>query len=311
MSTLQQALIMSRNTGSAWSKKTASGARAWSGITISTDGQKIAACVSGGYIYTSANGGSTFTERTSPGSRPWVAISASSDGVKIFALSEDGYSYTSSDSGASWTAGFSGYAGGWAACASSANGTYILAVAMWDGVDNSYPTASVDSGANWTAYSGGGNGMWTCAAISSNGQKMVIADYNTGTVKRSTSGGASWSTLSLTSDYFLSMDCSDDGEAILLCGNSGTQVSTDGGANWSFLTPGIAAGWVACSADAGAIIGANYYGLIVATSPDAGVFWAEQTVGDSGYTSQKHVAISSDGAYFAVAVDGGYIYTAS
>jgi len=36
-----------------WTEQTSSGSRSWRGITSSSDGTKLAATVSGGYVYTS------------------------------------------------------------------------------------------------------------------------------------------------------------------------------------------------------------------------------------------------------------------
>ncbi|MCA9301739.1 exo-alpha-sialidase, partial [Candidatus Saccharibacteria bacterium] len=78
----------------------------WYSITSSSDGTKLAAVVSGGYIYTSTNSGVTWTEATSAGSRAWSSITSSSDGTKLAATIggyDDDYIYTSTDSGATWT----------------------------------------------------------------------------------------------------------------------------------------------------------------------------------------------------------------
>jgi len=61
-------------------------AQPWQSIAISSDGKKLAACVGGGYIYTSMDGGTSWTEQTNAESRNWRSIAMSSDGNKIGAV---------------------------------------------------------------------------------------------------------------------------------------------------------------------------------------------------------------------------------
>ena len=82
----------------------------WQSIASSSDGSKLAAVVSGGFIYTSSDSGATWTEQTAAGSRYWQSIASSSDGTKLAAVESEwngtnyvGSVYTSSDSGATWT----------------------------------------------------------------------------------------------------------------------------------------------------------------------------------------------------------------
>ena len=58
----------------------------WQSIASSSDGTKLAAVVSGGFIYTSSDSGATWTERTAAGSRNWSSIASSSDGTKLAAV---------------------------------------------------------------------------------------------------------------------------------------------------------------------------------------------------------------------------------
>ena len=74
----------------------------WRSITSSSDGSKLAAVVSYGYIYTSSDSGATWIERSSYGYLNWQSITSSADGSKLAAIVSYGYIYTSSDSGVSW-----------------------------------------------------------------------------------------------------------------------------------------------------------------------------------------------------------------
>ena len=81
--------------GNNWTARTSSGSRSWQAIVCSSDGQRIAAAVSGGYIYTSADGGATWTERTGAGSRYWYGVASSADMSLIAACANGNYIYTS------------------------------------------------------------------------------------------------------------------------------------------------------------------------------------------------------------------------
>ena len=81
--------------GSTWTERTSAGSRDWRAIACSSDGQRIAAAVSGGYIYTSADGGATWTERTSAGSRSWYGAASSADMLLIATCASGNYIYTS------------------------------------------------------------------------------------------------------------------------------------------------------------------------------------------------------------------------
>jgi hypothetical protein len=63
-------------------------------VASSSDGSKLVAVVSGGYIYTSANSGTTWTQTGTQQS--WSGVASSSDGSKLVAVVIGGYIYTSS-----------------------------------------------------------------------------------------------------------------------------------------------------------------------------------------------------------------------
>ena len=104
-----------------WSTWTArDSARNWQSITISADGQKMAAVVDNGNIYTSSDSGVTWTSRASV--QPWRGIASSADGTKLVAVAGDSGGavpaniFTSTDSGVTWNPGMStGWVavGGW------------------------------------------------------------------------------------------------------------------------------------------------------------------------------------------------------
>ncbi len=96
----------SSNSGVTWTKQLNSDERSWSGITISSNGTKIAVTSGGmsnlGYIFTSTDSGVTWTQRTSAGNLKWMDIASSSDGNTLIATTFNGYMYLSRDSGNTW-----------------------------------------------------------------------------------------------------------------------------------------------------------------------------------------------------------------
>jgi photosystem II stability/assembly factor-like uncharacterized protein len=72
------------------------------GACCSIDGQKLAATVFGGYVYTSTNAGVNWLQRLSV--RNWRSIRSSSDGTILVTCVLGGYIYTSTDSGLTWIA---------------------------------------------------------------------------------------------------------------------------------------------------------------------------------------------------------------
>eukprot|EP00935_MAST-01C_sp_MAST-1C-sp1_P000969 g969.t1 len=74
----------SADSGGTWTEDTSVGAtKSWYSITMSADGTKQAAVVSGGNIWTSADSGGTWTEDTSIGTtKDWTSITMSADGTK-------------------------------------------------------------------------------------------------------------------------------------------------------------------------------------------------------------------------------------
>jgi hypothetical protein len=159
-----------------WSQVASS--RGWQSITSSSDGTKLAAAASGGYIWTSTDSGATWIQRTASGIRIWLSITSSSDGTKLAAVAYDGggysgYIYTSTDSGASWTEQTASGIRDWRSITSSSDGTKLVA-----GVYGGYIWTSRDSGASWTTNSNSsGSRYWYSITSSSDGTKLAAVDY--------------------------------------------------------------------------------------------------------------------------------------
>ena len=209
----------------------------WYSITSSSDGTKLAAVVSGGYIYTSTNSGVTWTEATSAGSRAWSSITSSSDGTKLAATIggyDDDYIYTSTDSGATWTEQTSAGSRNWYSITSSSDGTKLAAV-VWSG--SIY--TSGNSGATWTEQTSARSRGWLNVTSSTDGTKLVAThmtpgdDSITSGVATSTDGGTSWADSreyvigESSGTYIIQANISADGTKIAVSGISNEINETD------------------------------------------------------------------------------------
>jgi type II secretory pathway pseudopilin PulG len=145
----------------------------WSSITSSEDGTKLAATVSGGYIYVSSDSGLTWATSTDAGSRYWASVTSSADGMKLAAADSDGYIYTSVDSGVTWTAQTGSGSRNWFPITSSDDGTKLAAA-----VNGGYIYTSDDSGVTWTAQTTLGSRIWRSVACSADGMKLAAVAYD-------------------------------------------------------------------------------------------------------------------------------------
>ena len=103
--TSAQTLSMGLNNVTLYAKWDVLTARAWTSITSSADGTKLAGGSWNRNIYTSADSGVTWTGRDDD--RYWISIASSTDGSKLAAVVQNGQIYTSTDSGVAWTARYS------------------------------------------------------------------------------------------------------------------------------------------------------------------------------------------------------------
>ena len=77
-----------------WTERTSAGQKSWQSIASSSDGTKLAATISGGYIVTSTDSGVTWIDQEASGQRSWQSITSSSDGSKLAAVAYGDYIYT-------------------------------------------------------------------------------------------------------------------------------------------------------------------------------------------------------------------------
>ena len=278
-----------------WVPRSASGSRAWQAIAASTDGQKLAAAVDGGSIYTSSNSGLTWSAVGTD--RNWQAIASSSDGSKLVAVVDGGQIYTSTDSGANWTARET--ARNWKSVASSADGQNLVA-AVYSGKIYT----SVDAGLTWSARDS--DRPWYAVASSSSGSNLVAAVYGGG-LYTSTNVGTNWVQRTTGDKLWASVASSANGLKLVAAEVNGfISTSADGGANWTQQAGSGARFWtsVAMTADGSELVASTYGGKLY-TSADSGVTWTARDSDRLWFA----VSASADGGKLAAVTDGGLIYT--
>jgi len=330
-----------------WVRKTIAGNKAWRSIAMSSDGQKIAAVVRGGHIYTSSDGGATWTERTSAGNKAWRSIAMSSNGQKIAAGVWGGYIYTSSDGGATWTERTSAGIGYWISIAMSRDGTKLATVSpffwgyragrVWNDTDRI--SLSYDGGASWgrsITFSTHTSSVkiyyyWRSIAMSSDGTKLAAVpdSFNSslyiGRFHISENSGASWSPRLQWRARWASVAMSSDGQKIATVEYGGhLRTSYDGGTAWRDHSGAgsVIAGdrtWeaIAMSSDGQKIAamvedGHIYTGTV---SEDGSTStWTDRSTAGSAIAGNKTweaIAMSSDGQKIAAVVQHGHLYTSS
>lgn len=283
-----------------WIKQTASGNRKWQSITSSSDGSKLAACINGGYIYTSTDSGATWLDRINAGSQPWTFITSSSNGSILTACVSNGYIWRSTNSGESWTQQAS--IRNWKAITSSSDGTKIFACEF-----GQYIWRSINSGLTWRArvdlYD------WTSIVCSSNGL-IVAATIGNGNIWISNDTGNTWSEKTSSGiRNWSSITSSSNGNLLAACVNGGyIYTSTDSGQSWRENTSSGSRNWYGiASSSNGLILSACANNDFIYTSTNAGQSWIKELFSISN--NWYGIASSSLGVNAAACAQNNYIYT--
>lgn len=301
---------------------TSAGIRNWYSSASSASGKYLAACVLGGYIYTSSDYGATWTPRVSAGSRQWAAVSMSADGSKLAACASfvgspqspgpgTGYIYTSSDFGATWIERTSAGKRQWAGISMSADGAKLLAATAYipGGLPPDFTYTSTDSGETWAAATSLGTKDWRQPAVSADGSTMVMPTYG-GYIYTSSNSGTSWVERVSSGDALWQRPAvSSDGSIILVAGNYVAKRSIDSGTSWSAVggLPNLSSKQIyaaAMSHDATTqIIGINNDHIYI--SRDSGNTFNVSTVGIKSWVG---VSCSADGSQILACTFGGELY---
>lgn len=330
MKTTLRALLLSLASATTFSQTwtpTSAPITNWSCVASSTDGSKLVAAVTNGFIYTSTNSGLTWTQTSAP-STVWTSLASSADGTKLFAGSYLFYLlpiYCSSDSGATWEP--TGPDGGVYCVACSADGSKVAA-AWWQEVG-----ISTNSGVTWATL-----GPGPYPTFETIGLVSISADGNTLAVVTTTGFEFQPPSQLLTTpssawapDYvpnvppfgyvlYTSVAMSADGTKIVAAVNNFGYWQDPPSTNWG--------GMLYCSSNSGANAVTNYTtvtnwtsvassadgtrlvavasGGAIYTSTDAGANWEPASVTNANWAG---VASSADGAKLVAVANGGGIYT--
>ncbi len=292
-----------------WTDQTASGARSWTGVAMSSDGTKIIAADNtdtSAYLYRSTDSGVTWNAVTNGGSsfaKRWKRVASSSDGSVLLASEHSGYLWYSTDSGSNWTQATAAGSTTWTGVALSSDGSVMAAVAnpsdFW---------VSINSGSTWNNPTGLDSAAPVDIAISSDGTKMAAVVFARGAgIYTSSNTGTTWNerTTGLGTGtypgYWSSIAMSSDGTKLVASRVYGDPMftSTDSGLNWTERASPPAGAWagVASSSDGSRLIAAVNGGK-AHISTDSGATWTIQN--DPGSTSWFESASSSDGRFFAI-----------
>ena len=242
----------------------------WKGLTISSDGNRLAAVgdiydngrgMYVGSLYTSGNGASTWQYNAAFGDHNFTSLAGSSSGLTLLAATDNGL-FMSMDAGGSWAATF--VRASWLAAAVSSNGGVLVA-----------------SGYNYTT---GYSNIWYSA-----------------------NGGTSWRATSVRY-YVNSLLLSANGSIVVALGNSQLLVSTDSGATYTDTT--TPAGFAVISASGNTIAAFRYVNATatqIRVSTDLGKTFGSPTVINTTYYGQFTGAavMSADGSRIGASTVGG------
>lgn len=263
----------------------------WSALASSTDGIRLVAAVSGGFLYTSSDSGSTWTPRGI--STNWFAVASSADGVNLAATVKGGCIYTSTDAGVTWSP--RSFAANWYGIASSADGSKLVAV-----VNGGNIYTSTNSGATWNGRQGPAG--WYAVASSSDGTHLA-AGGDGNPIYISTDSGATWNARGPGGNWD-AIACSKAGTKLAATSRNGPiYTSTDSGNTWTARSTARTWYSVASSADGTRLVAVVNGGQIY-TSLDSGLNWTAQ----SSNRSWQAVTCSAEGNLLAAAVNKGQIY---
>jgi len=288
--------------GDVWTTRDAS--RAWTAVTVSSNGKMQTAVVYGGQIYVSVDYGITWTAKDS--SRDWLDVAMSSDGKIQTAVVWNGQIYTSYNYGATWSAKESNR--GWVSIAVSSDGRIQSAA-----VSPGYIYISYNHGETWTASSDSLD--WYATAMSSDGKiqtAVVCPAEGTGYIYTSVDYGLTWTQRDSDRRWY-DVAMSSDGKIQTAIDNGDfIYVSYDYGATWTTTGP-EGPSWLSVAMSSSGQVqvatssvggGSNIY-----ISIDYGATW---TAKGAGGTLWYDVAMSSDGKVLtAIAWNGSTIICVS
>jgi hypothetical protein len=295
--------------------------QAWLSVSISSNGQVMAACSSnsaGGYVYLSNNSGTTWTASTtlSTSQLNFSSVALSQTGQYILASVTSGNLYVSANTGSSWTTISSVPVQSWTDVFVSSTGQVMVAVGT-----AIQPYVSTNFGTTWSISTLGSAQNYSAVTTSATGQ-YIAASASGGQIYLSTNTGTNWSVLSnSTTANWTSISMSGTGQIIIASANGPVNaqslyLSNNFGLTWTSLN-NISAlpnngSWsgVSISTDGLRIVATTNTGYIY-TSINAGTTWTVSTSTADAPRPWQFVAISGDGSKAIAITNPGQVYTST
>ena len=252
---------------------------AFTSSTVSSDGQKIAACQNPGYIYISTDGGLNWTQQTAQGSREWASITTSSDGTIIGACANN---YIQS--------GFSEAI------------VFIYRNGAWN---NGLPVSIGDTNMKSITCTSDGNIFYGALNVVGGGYNAKIYKYTW----NNTSGEYTVSDTNYTNvpSNVTSITCNSDGSKLALCVQNDYIYTTTSSSllTWTKQYDSGTPDWRSITSDTtGQYLAACAYINFIYTSSDSGTNWSPQA------ESNQWVSISCDssGQQITACTSNGKLY---
>ncbi len=281
------------------------GDRVWKDISVSEDGQTVAAG-SDSQIFINTEGGSgTWNQVADP--LIWQSVSVSDDGQTIVAAAQaNAVPIISTNQGSTWSPLNTLPTTEWYRITLSGDASTIVAAGYGQDLQVSH-----DGGSTWQDESILGPVLSNSSiAVSDNGD-VIAFTYSGGYVNVSTDGGATWQN-PLASNLWTSIAMSGDGQKILVtAGYDSLYESADAGNSWNKVAaiPSSVFGNAVYVSDDGQVLALAPLGGYIYFSDNGGSTWAEDT--NSFPLPWSIIAGSGDGQeIYAAAAGYGSLYGA-
>jgi photosystem II stability/assembly factor-like uncharacterized protein len=284
-------------------------------VSMSRDGQKIAAIGADAYVHITSNFGSTWeTSTASPVGRSMSAIHLSGDKSRLMIFDVNGPGYYSTDNGVNWTVSNPNGSGQWSSVTSDYTGTrWIATISSLAGFYTHGIYVSSNSAASFSIkkiY----DGFTRADKVEASDDGSVIAVLNAyGEVWVSRDAGVTWATASLPNSNQLANNCiamSSDGTKILIGSSRYLYRSTDSGQTFAQITSGIFASNQAVyslamsgSGDKVALVISDS-GIYLSSDGGQSFTQTETTVLGGTTYSWRNVTMTSDGTKMAIGTSG-------
>jgi photosystem II stability/assembly factor-like uncharacterized protein len=213
-------IYLSTDGGLTWNAQTQNSMpnSAWNAVSISSDGNKIAATgrIPDGLVWISVDRGVTWYSSGSTAASGRRGIKYSGDGSTIITGPSTGYVEISKNDGASWTSYPATGNRYWDTFGSSYDGQVLLASNMYGGS----VLISTDGGANWETKFSVGDMWYNAGDVSNDGSTIVIPNFPSDKLHISRDSGETW-TIEQEGKNWYSIASNEDGTKLVAAVNGG------------------------------------------------------------------------------------------